>query len=116
MVLELRGLKVDCILGDLPHEREVPQTVTVDADLEIDDLASRTDSLADTVDYAALAGEISRALVDARCRLLERAARIVAGTCLAKECVKAVKIGIRKRNGVPGLDSAGVRLEEKKKI
>lgn len=114
MVLELRGLEVECILGDLPRERETPQTVTVDADLEIDDLASRTDSLADTVDYAALAEEIARVLVEAKCRMLERAARIVADACLAHAQVKGVKIAIRKKNSIPFLESAAVRLEERK--
>ena len=114
MTLELNGLVVDCILGDLPHEREKPQSIYVDAALEIDSPATLTDKLSDTVDYAALAEEITRALVDAKCRMLERAAKIIADVCLAHPMVNAVNIGVSKHNSVPNLTSARVRYEEKR--
>ena len=58
MTLELNGLSVDCIIGDLPAERRAPQRLRVDLALEIDDAAAQSDRLADTVDYARLAADV----------------------------------------------------------
>ena len=55
MTLMIEGIEVECIIGDLPEEREREQTLVVDAELEIPDRAAETDALADTVDYAAAA-------------------------------------------------------------
>ena len=78
-VLRLNAIEVDCILGDLPEERVTEQKVRVDVALEIDlQDAALSDSLDDTVDYAILVGDIREALEEAKCRLLERAADVVA--------------------------------------
>ena len=58
MTLMIEGIEVECIIGDLPEEREREQTLVVDAELEIPDRAAETDALADTVDYAAAAERV----------------------------------------------------------
>ena len=55
MTLKLNGIDVDCVIGERPDERTRLQTLRVDVELEISDVAADTDSLSDTVDYAALA-------------------------------------------------------------
>ena len=80
MKLRLNSLAVDCIIGELPEERVKQQTLILDIDLEIPDTAAASDELADTVDYAALAGNVRAALVEAGCRMIERAARVAAAT------------------------------------
>ena len=62
MTLMIEGIEVECIIGDLPEEREREQTLVVDAELEIPDRAAETDALADTVDYAAAAERLVAAL------------------------------------------------------
>lgn len=106
MTLELNGLAIDCIIGDLPEERLRAQRLVADVTLEITDGAAESDSLADTVDYAALAGKIRATLERARCRMLERAACLAANVCAAERHVRSADVKITKCGAVPGLASA----------
>lgn len=109
--LKLNGIEVDCVLGDLPEERTREQRILVDVSLEIDlERAGETDAIGDTVDYALLVGNIREALEDARCRLLERAASLVADVCLEDPRVERVSVTVRKFGSVPGLASAAATL------
>ena len=78
MTLKLNGIDVDCVIGERPDERTRLQTLRVDVELEISDVAADTDSLSDTVDYAALTERIRAALASAKCRMIERAADYIA--------------------------------------
>ncbi len=108
MKLKLNGLEVACIIGDLPEERERVQTLRIDVELEISDRAAETDALADTVDYAALAARIRAALREARCRMIERAARVVYDVCRREKLVRAARVAVRKSGAIAGLSSAEV--------
>ena len=59
MTLRLDGLEVECVIGDLPCERERAQRLLVNVELEVSDRAAETDDLADAADYAALAERIT---------------------------------------------------------
>ena len=104
MKLRLDGIEVDCVIGERPDERERLQRLRVDVDLEIPAAAAETDSISDTVDYAALAERIRAALVAARCRMIERAAKVVYD-CLPTRDARVV---VTKSGAVPGLASASV--------
>ena len=106
MKLELRGLRVSCIIGDRPCERSAPQTVLLDVILEIGDAVSVSDGISDTVDYSVLSAEIAAALESARCKMIERAAKIVCDVCMAKDRVLSAEVRVKKSNAVDGLDSA----------
>ena len=109
--LKLNGIEVECIIGDQPEERENEQRLLVDVALDIDlEDAANSDRLDDTVDYALLVGNIREALEDAQCRLLERAAGVVADVCLSDPRVERVTVGVRKFGSVSGLGSAEVRV------
>ena len=110
MILQLNSLAVDCIIGELPEERVRRQTLVLDIELEIPDTASASDELADTVDYAALAGNVRAALVEAGCRMIERAARVAADVCLADGRVRALKVKVTKTGAIKGLESASAVL------
>ena len=105
--LELLGLEVACVIGDLPEERGREQRLLVDVSLACDLAAAGTsDDLRDTVDYAALAAAIRTALRAARCRMIERAAECVARVCLDDPRVRSVRVRVEKRGAVPGLRAA----------
>ena len=109
--LKINGIEVECVLGDLPEERTREQKIQVDVSLELDlEAASASDSIDDTVDYALLVGNIREALEDAKCRLLERAAGVVADVCLSDPRVERVTVGVRKFGSVSGLGSAEVKV------
>ena len=104
MKLRLDGIEVDCVIGERPDERDRLQRIIVDVELEIPGTAAETDELADTVDYAALSERIRAALVAAKCRMIERAAKVVYDVLP----VRAAKVTVTKRGAVPGMASASV--------
>lgn len=106
MRLRLDGIDVDCVIGELPEERDRLQRLVVNAELEVPDAASESDEIADAVDYAALANSIRAALVDAKCRLIERAAKVVRDVCLADPRVSAARVSVTKAGAVAHLASA----------
>ena len=114
MKLELNGIDVDCIIGERPDERTRTQRLRVDAVLTIGDKAVETDELADTVDYAALAEKIRAALIAAKCRMIERAAKVVADLCLADGKVSAARVRVVKSGAIPHLESAAAVIEVSK--
>lgn len=110
--LELCGLEVACIIGDLPGERVTEQTLVIDLTLMLDlSRAARSDTLCDTVDYAKLSAEIRVALRLAECRMLERAAECVAAVALRDARVQRVRVRVEKRERVEGLRAAAVVIE-----
>jgi len=106
MTLDLNGIDVDCIIGDRADERERAQRLTVDVRMEVDDGAADSDELCDTVDYAELTARVRTALVAARCRMIERAAKVVCDLCLADPKVRAATVRITKTGSVAHLASA----------
>ena len=111
MTLALNDLRVDCIIGERPSERTAPQTLRLDLALDVpDETAATTDELADTVDYAALAAQVADALVQAKCRMIERAAAVALDVCRAEPRVAAARVTVTKAGAVPGLASASVTL------
>lgn len=111
MKLELNGIDVDCIIGERPDERTHPQRLRVDVVLTIGDRASETDELSDTVDYAALTEGIRAALVVAKCRMIERAAKVVCDLCLKDAKVSAANVRVVKSGAIPHLESAAAVIE-----
>lgn len=106
MRLRLDGIDVDCVIGERPDERERLQRLHVDVELTVGEKAAESDELADAVDYAALAESIRSALVDAKCRLIERAAKVVRDVCMADRRVSAARVAVTKSGAVPHLASA----------
>lgn len=83
-LIEIRGLSVSCVVGVYPHERDVPQRVLVDVSMEtsIEDAAIH-ERLRETVDYAAIAAQITFVLESCRFRLVETAVHALAKLLLA---------------------------------
>ena len=106
MLLELNGLEVDCVIGELPEERVRNQRLVLDVSLDICGDSAASDELSDTVDYAALAESIRAALVAAECRMIERAAKIACDICIADPKVRSAKVKVTKSGAIKHLASA----------
>lgn len=106
MKLKLNAIEVNCIIGERPDERVRLQRLLVDVVLEESDAACATDALADAVDYAALAERIRATLVEAKCQLIERAAKLVHDVCVRTPGVRRATVTVKKSGAVPGLGSA----------
>lgn len=110
-MLELNGITVECIIGELPDERLRPQQLRIDLALELAETAAETDDLADTVDYAALTESVRAALVKAQCRMIERAAKVVLTLCRAETKVRHARVRVTKAGAIEHLKSASVTIE-----
>ena len=106
MLLELNGLEVDCVIGELPEERVRNQRLVLDVQLEICENSAFSDELADTVDYAALTESIREALVSAECRMIERAAKVAYDICISDPMVRSAKVKVTKSGAIKHLASA----------
>lgn len=74
-MIALTGMKVDCLIGLYPTERNVPQPLNLDVWLFLDTRhAAHSGSLRYSVDYARLAGELRFLLESCQFLLLETAA------------------------------------------
>lgn len=93
----ISGLRVETRVGWTDEERETPQFVLVDLDVELDVAPSaETDDLADTIDYAAIVSGVARHVATREARLLERLAAEVAEIVSAMNGVKRVSVEIAK--------------------
>ena len=106
MILELNGIDVDCIIGERADERNRLQNLRVEVRLDICGDAAESDELSGTVDYAALTESIRFALVEARCKMIERAARVACDVCLANPIVRSATVRVTKFGAIPHLISA----------
>ena len=107
----LEGLRVECIVGDLPHERIYPQELFLEMKLACDLApAGASDQLADTVNYVAVIDAVRLALIEAKCQMIERAAQVAVEAAFATDArILAVDITVRKPHTLPGV-VAGVRI------
>ena len=91
----LQGLRVRGRHGVLPHEAEFGQVFVVDLELAVDlAAAGRSDDLADTVDYGALAGRVAELVAGRPRRLLEALAEDLAAAALADARVRGVRVRV----------------------
>jgi dihydroneopterin aldolase len=94
----IQGLVIHAHHGVMKHETKVGQRFALDLLLAIDlKSASRSDKLADTIDYAAIVDAASRAFTARNFKLVEAAAGAV-GDAVLKEFpqVKSVRVTIHK--------------------
>ncbi len=116
-VIRIQALRVDCIVGVYPHERDTPQPLTLDVEMELDTApAGETQRLRRTIDYAATASQLAFLLQSCRFDLLETAAHALTRYLLAPPAlgeerarVQAVTLRLEKPlalagRGVPSLE------------
>jgi dihydroneopterin aldolase len=97
LTVRLRGLEAFGRHGVLPEEQALGQRFVVDIDVELrGDLASRTDELIDTVDYASLADAICALVSGPPVALLERLAGMIADLVLEEPWAGAVAVTVHK--------------------
>ena len=95
--IELRGLLVRGHHGVFKYERAEGQDFVVDVALDVDiSAAARSDDLADTTDYGALALTIAGIVSGEPVNLLETLAERIAAACLADPRVTSVEVSVHK--------------------
>jgi 7,8-dihydroneopterin aldolase/epimerase/oxygenase len=109
--ITLTGLRVRGHHGVFEHERRDGQDFLVDVTVWIDlDAAARTDELADTLDYGALAARVAEIVRGKRRNLIEAVAAEVAEDVMADQRVHATEVTIHKPNAPIPLTFADVSV------
>jgi dihydroneopterin aldolase len=95
--IDLVGLRVRGLHGVFDHERRDGQEFVIDVTLELDSRpAARTDDLADTVDYGALAHGLADVVAGEPVNLIETLAERLVGVCLSDRRVTAATVTVHK--------------------
>jgi dihydroneopterin aldolase len=111
VMIYIRELFVDTIIGVYEHERSEPRTLLMDLDIELfASRAGRTDHLGDTVDYAAVVDLIRMHLAENRYYLLERAAEVIAERILEEFGARRVRVNISKVGILERVGRVGVEI------
>ena len=94
--LEIHGLELTGFHGALAEEKETGQAFLFDVRLHAHDAGVRSDRLADTVDYTAVAACIREVSESRRFNLIEALAAAVADALLERFPVARVRVRVRK--------------------
>ncbi len=111
--IELRDLRVTCVIGALAHERTAPQPLSIDVDLHADlSRAGTTDDLSLTIDYGAVCERIVALCDEAQPQLLERLAELIAAELCGIDGVTAATVTVTKLRPPVAADlgTSGVRI------
>lgn len=112
-LIELERLKITCIVGILPFERVEEQDVFVDLAMTVDFAApSASEHIGDTVDYSAIAREVSELVRSGRFQLIETMVERIASHVLdAHALVERVRATVHKPAAVPQALDTRVSVE-----
>lgn len=109
--VELRGLRVRGRHGVFAHERRDGQDFVVDVVAWLDlRAAARSDDLADTLDYGALARRAAAIVAGDPCDLVETVAGRIADSVLTDPRVRAVEVTLHKPQAPIPLEFADVAV------
>jgi dihydroneopterin aldolase len=98
----IQGLKLECVVGVRPDEREREQPVRLDLELGLDlRAAGRSGRIGDTCDYDRVANEVAALLRFRRYRLIEAAVEETAAMLLGVHPqLQSVLVSLEKPNGL----------------
>ncbi|MEX2292117.1 MAG: dihydroneopterin aldolase [Mycobacteriales bacterium] len=109
--IRLTGLRVRGFHGVLPEERRNGQDFLVDVVLHLDlSAAARSDDLADTVHYGALAERLAAVVAGEPVALIETLAQRLADVCLADRLVQRAEVTVHKPSAPVPLELANVSV------
>jgi len=111
--IELERLAVRCIVGIHPFERVQEQDVFLDIAMDLDfSPAAASENVRDTVDYSALAEDLSALVRDRKFQLIETMAEACAFRVLGTHPgVERVRVAVHKPAAVPEAADTRVRVE-----
>lgn len=107
----IEGLKVSAVIGCYDWEREIQQPLLIDLVLTCDIAqASRSDDLADALDYATLSNRVIALCAERQFQLLEALAECLAQMIFDEFAVQRLQLTIRKPGAVAEAAAVGVRI------
>lgn len=112
----VEGLRIVCILGDLPHERTEPQQILVNLKAQTDiSRVAASDNLQDSIDYVAMAALATRIAEQGRFHLVETLISAMAKSILDQwPSIVSISIRVEKSNCIPTAQACGVEYTLRK--
>ena len=112
----LHNLRIDCIVGIHPHEREKEQPVFLDLEVDYDFApAAESDAIGDAVDYDHVVRLVTALIQSRRFHLLEAMAEAVVAMLFEQvPVIECVRLEIRKPAAVPAADNSFVWVERER--
>ena len=114
--IHIRELRLQTILGVRDWERDKPREVVVNLAIETDlAKAGRSDNLADTVDYSALARRVTEHVESSRFLLVERLAESVADLAMEHFAkIEAITVTVDKPGAIEQSHSIAVEIRRQR--
>ena len=115
MLIRIKNLRVRTIIGINEWERDAPQDVIINIEMELDGKrVSQTDSIDDTVDYKVLKRRILREVEGSQFFLLDKLASHVLDIVMEEKKVKRATVEVDKPNALRFADSVSVLCSSEK--
>lgn len=112
--LFIEKMEISCRIGTTVEERAFPQILTVSIRINTSlAKAGKSDSLTDTVDYAAMIEEAKTICSKREFVLVEKVAEVIAETALKINTVTAAEVKVGKKV-FPGIESVGAYIYREK--
>lgn len=108
----IQGLKAHCIIGDYDWERQKPQELIFDLEMEADlTIAGRSDKLSPkTLDYAKVATAVLNFVEKSSFQLVEALAEGVAELCLSRFPIQKLHLRINKPAAIPQAEATIIEI------
>ena len=111
-IIFLRNLKIDTVIGIYDWERRIKQTVILDLEMATDiKKAAKSDDIADTLDYKAIAKRVISFVEESEYKLVETLAERIAEIIVNEFKVPWVKLSLNKIGAIRGAIDVGVIIE-----
>ena len=102
---------MQAILGIYPLEREQPQEVVINLEIETDcNKAAASKDLTDSLDYATLADAVAELTISGKYLLIETLIEDIGRHCLRQPLVQGVSVQVEKPQAVSRADSVGIKI------
>ena len=116
-IVYLKDLKIETVIGVYDWEREIRQTVILDLEMGFDIReAARSDDLADTLNYKAVAKRLIDFVGQSDFQLVESLAERCAQIIRDEFNVAWVRLRLNKKGAVRGATDVGVIIERGEKF
>jgi dihydroneopterin aldolase len=111
-IVYIRDLRIETVIGIYEWERRVRQTVILDLEMATDVArAAATDSIADALDYKAVAKRVIAFVEGSRFQLVETLAERVAEVVIGELGVPWLRLQVNKQGALRGARDVGVVIE-----
>ena len=115
-IIYIHAIKVRTVIGILPHERAMKQTLIIDCALGTDTrTAGASDDIADALNYAAICDSITAFAANADYQLLEAFAEALAATLLEQYPAENIRLDIQKPGALEATREVGLRIYRARK-